>query len=78
MTLVLTRTTTTNNNSICYFLTYLKQGISCTNDQIFLPSKPCIFSLNVQVYIRAFKKVGFQLPKNKGEITTLCKTLTVK
>ena len=31
------------------------------------------FSFNLQVYIRASEKVGFQLPKNKGEITTLCK-----
>ena len=34
--------------------------------------------VNVTVYIKASKKVSFQLPKNKGEITTLYITLTVK
>ena len=36
------------------------------------------YGFNVKVYIRASKKVGFQLPKSKGEITTLYTTLTVK
>ena len=42
----------------------------CLVSHIFL-------SVNVQVYTRASKKVSFQLLKNKGEITALCKTLTL-
>ena len=37
-----------------------------------------VYGFNVKVYTRASKKVDFQLPKNKGEITTLYKTLTVQ
>ena len=48
-----------------------KAKISCLVMYIF-------YSFNVKVYLRASKKVGFQLPKNKGEITTLYKTLAVK
>ena len=36
------------------------------------------YGFNVKIYTRASKKIGFHLPKHKGEITTLYKTLTVK
>ena len=39
-------------------------GIPCTNDQS-MPGILIFFSLNVQVYIRASKKVSFQLPKKQ-------------
>ena len=70
------------NVLINFILYFIKFKVSLVPMTTFLCLVSHIFfGFDVQdfsIIHKGFKKVGFQLPKNKGEITTLCKTLTVK